>query len=67
MGEHHQRGCIEPGADRDQTFVGTLVQVGRGKRDVAWPQEVLALRDRRRAGMTAPARGLFLVRVTFRE
>jgi len=50
-----------------RNIVGTLVQVGRGKRDVAWPQEVLALRDRRRAGMTAPARGLFLVRVTFRE
>src|SRR3972149_3036195 len=46
-----------------RAIVGTLVEVGKGSRDVAWPAEVLAARDRRVAGQTAPAQGLFLVRV----
>ncbi|MGQ9575544.1 MAG: tRNA pseudouridine(38-40) synthase TruA [Thermoguttaceae bacterium] len=48
-------------------IVGTLVQVGRGNRPVAWVGQVLAARDRRAAGPTAPARGLFLVRVVHGE
>jgi len=35
--------------------------VGKGKESPDWPAQVLALRDRRKAGMTAPAQGLFLV------
>lgn len=50
-----------------RNIVGTLVQVGRGKRPVEWPAEVLAQRDRRCAGMTAPPQGLFLVQVNFRD
>lgn len=46
-----------------RTIVGTLVRVGLGQRPVAWVSEVLAARDRRAAGMTAPALGLFLVEV----
>ena len=48
-----------------RTIVGTLVEVGRGTRDVNWPAEVLAARDRRAAGQTAPPHGLFLVSVDY--
>lgn len=48
-----------------RTIVGTLVEVGVGKRDVSWPAEVLAAMDRRRAGQTAPPQGLFLVNVDY--
>jgi tRNA pseudouridine38-40 synthase len=48
-----------------RTIVGTLVEVGATKREIAWPAEVLAARDRRRAGQTAPPHGLFLVSVDY--
>jgi tRNA pseudouridine38-40 synthase len=48
-----------------RTIVGTLVEVGTAKREVAWPAEVLAAQDRRRAGQTAPPHGLFLVSVDY--
>jgi tRNA pseudouridine38-40 synthase len=48
-----------------RNIVGTLAIVGRGRRSVAWPGEVLAALDRRAAGMTAPAQGLFLLWVRY--
>ena len=48
-------------------LAGTLVEAGRGKIP---PEEIAAIlesRDRRRAGPTLPARGLFLVRVDYPE
>jgi tRNA pseudouridine38-40 synthase len=48
-----------------RNIVGTLVQVGRGVQSFDWPAEVLAAKDRRRAGPTAPPHGLFLVRVDY--
>jgi tRNA pseudouridine38-40 synthase len=48
-----------------RAIVGTLVEVGKGRRDVAWVAEVLASCDRRRAGQTAPPQGLFLIRVEY--
>ena len=48
-----------------RNIVGTLVEVGRGVRDESWPAEVLAARDRRAAGPTAPPQGLFLVEVEY--
>src|SRR5437764_50872 len=48
-----------------RAIAGTLINVGRG----FWPEshvaEVLRSGDRTRSGPTAPARGLFLVRVTY--
>ena len=46
--------------------VGTLVEIGLGRREPAWMAEVLASGDRAQAGPTAPARGLFLVGVSDR-
>lgn len=48
-----------------RNLVGSAVEVGRGARSAAWLGEVLAGRDRTRAGPTAPAQGLVLVRVRY--
>jgi tRNA pseudouridine38-40 synthase len=48
-----------------RTIVGTLVEIGRGRRPVEWITAVLASRDRAAAGPTSPAAGLFLVRVDY--
>lgn len=48
-----------------RTIVGTLVEVGRGTRPESWPAEVIAARDRRLAGQTAPPQGLCLWRVEY--
>jgi tRNA pseudouridine38-40 synthase len=48
-----------------RAIAGTLMNVGRGY----WPEtkvaEILLAEDRREAGPTAPAQGLFLMRVTY--
>ena len=41
-----------------RTIVGTLVDVGRGRRPEAWVAQALAARDRSAAGECAPAQGL---------
>jgi tRNA pseudouridine38-40 synthase len=46
-------------------IVGTLVQVGQGKIAVSEIENILASRDRRVAGMTAPAHGLVLWKVFY--
>jgi tRNA pseudouridine38-40 synthase len=48
-----------------RTIVGTLVEVGRGKLERAAVAKILAARDRTKAGPTAPAHGLYLVRVEY--
>jgi len=48
-----------------RAIVGTLVEVGRGRRAETWPGEVLRGANRRAAGPTAPPQGLFLVRVEY--
>ncbi|HTE55525.1 MAG TPA: tRNA pseudouridine(38-40) synthase TruA [Kofleriaceae bacterium] len=46
-------------------LVGTLVEVGEGRFSPAQVAEIMASRDRTRAGQTAPARGLCLVEVLY--
>jgi tRNA pseudouridine38-40 synthase len=48
-----------------RNIVGTLVEVGKGKRTAEEFIEVLKSKDRGRAGMTAPAHGLYLVNVRY--
>jgi tRNA pseudouridine38-40 synthase len=48
-----------------RNIVGTLVEVGRGRKAPPWTAEVLAAKDRRAAGETAAAWGLTLVRVAY--
>lgn len=48
-----------------RNLVGTLVRIGRGEERVEWAAELLAGRDRRLSGMTAPAWGLTLVAVDY--
>jgi len=48
-----------------RAIVGTLVEVGRGWRDPVQMDALLQSGNRARAGATAPAQGLFLVRVVY--
>ena len=48
-----------------RNIVGTLLEVGRGKLKAGDVAEILAAKDRTKAGPTAPAHGLYLVRVDY--
>lgn len=50
-----------------RNLVGTLVEVGYGQRSPGDIQRLLASRDRRLAGRTAPAHGLTLVSVKYQK
>ncbi len=50
-----------------RNIAGTLVFIGRGKLPVDCIPELLASRDRKRAGMTAPAHGLTLCQVYYEK
>jgi tRNA pseudouridine38-40 synthase len=48
-----------------RAIVGTLVEVGRGRKPPEWIRDVIESRDRAQAGRNAPAHGLFLVSVDY--
>jgi tRNA pseudouridine38-40 synthase len=48
-----------------RNLVGTFVEVGAGRLPADAIASILAARDRRAAGPTAPSRGLFLVEVDY--
>jgi tRNA pseudouridine38-40 synthase len=48
-----------------RAIVGTLVEVGRGRRPGDWLRDVLAARDRSAAGPTAAACGLTLIQIFY--
>jgi tRNA pseudouridine38-40 synthase len=48
-----------------RNIVGTLVEIGRGRIPVSHMEEILKSCNRRLAGPTAPANGLFLERIVY--
>ena len=48
-----------------RAMTGTLVEVGRGRRDEDWPRRLMEAQDRTAGDQTAPAQGLFLVNVEY--
>ncbi|MEH6637920.1 MAG: tRNA pseudouridine(38-40) synthase TruA [Porticoccaceae bacterium] len=50
-----------------RNIAGVLMTVGRGEQEPSWVAELLSLRDRRCAGITAPPGGLYLVSVLYPE
>jgi tRNA pseudouridine38-40 synthase len=50
-----------------RNMVGTLAEVGYGRRPASWPRAVLLGADRAKAGQTAPPEGLVLTGVRYPE
>jgi tRNA pseudouridine38-40 synthase len=50
-----------------RNLVGSLLKVGAGFKDAGWLLEVLSARSRRVAAETAPADGLYLIKVLYPE
>jgi tRNA pseudouridine38-40 synthase len=50
-----------------RNIMGTLIIIGRGEQPVSWMQKILQGKDRKIAGMTAPASGLYMVNVEYPE
>lgn len=71
----HQRGellVLEAQADAFlmhmvRNIAGVLMSIGSGRREPGWAEEVLAARDRRAGGVTAPPYGLYLVHIGYPE
>jgi tRNA pseudouridine38-40 synthase len=50
-----------------RNIAGVLIAVGVGERPIEWAAEVLAARDRKQGGVTAPPNGLYLAGVRYAE
>jgi tRNA pseudouridine38-40 synthase len=48
-----------------RAMVGTLLEIGRGRHDEAWMDEVLTARDRGSAGQSVPGEALFLEEIRY--
>lgn len=48
-----------------RNIVGVLLAIGRGEAEVDWTRELLRVRDRALAGVTAPPQGLYFVRADY--
>ena len=48
-----------------RNIAGVLLEIGAGEAEVGWCGEVLASRDRRAGGVTAPPDGLYLAKVEY--
>ncbi len=48
-----------------RNIAGSLLCIGRGEKPALWLKDLLLLRDRTKAPATAPANGLYLVKVTY--
>ncbi|WJG08289.1 tRNA pseudouridine(38-40) synthase TruA [Aliiglaciecola sp. LCG003] len=50
-----------------RNIAGSLMVVGSGEQPITWMQQVLAQKDRSKAGITAKPNGLYLVKVVYPE
>ena len=50
-----------------RAIVGTLLEIGEGKRDIAWMHEVITGKSRSQAGKSVPGRGLYLTEILYPE
>ena len=48
-----------------RSIVGTMVNIGLGKIEVADMHKIIASKNRGNAGFSVPAQGLYLVNVTY--
>ena len=48
-------------------IAGTLIEVGKGFIEPSEMETIIASKDRRKAGPTAPARGLCLMKIAYEE
>lgn len=48
-----------------RAIVGTLINIGLGKREVVYIKTLIESRDRRKAGFSACAKGLFLTKIAY--
>ena len=70
LSEHASRLCFTVEGDgflhhMVRNMVGTLLEVGRGRMSIDDFEQLFECRDRTRAGTTAPARGLVLIKVRY--
>jgi len=50
-----------------RAIVGSLLEVGEAKKSIADFEQIILSRDRRQAGFSVPAKGLFLTEITYPE
>jgi tRNA pseudouridine38-40 synthase len=50
-----------------RNVAGVLMTIGRGEAPVSWVDELIALKDRTRGGVTAPPQGLYFGRADYSE
>jgi len=50
-----------------RAIVGSMLEIGEGKKNVSWMAEVLNSKDRKLAGSSAAAQGLFLTDIKYPE
>lgn len=48
-----------------RNLMGVLIPIGQGVADVGWAAQVLASKDRRQAGITAPPQGLYFAKAYY--
>ena len=48
-----------------RAMVGSLLEVGSGKRELQWIEEMLQSRNRCKAGASVPGNALFLYRIQY--
>ena len=50
-----------------RNIAGVLISIGKGEQEISWSKKVLQQKDRSLGGVTAPAGGLYLVKVHYAD